>query len=100
MRAPGWPRVSATLDDGAESLLALLLAFAQTPWYRGYATTTLPWRLEQLADQHLAGAIMWVTAGLVYLGAALTVLAGWLRSTDAGDPSRTGDAPPAPVAAP
>jgi len=63
------------------ALLALLLTFAGTPWYPSYAQTTQPWGLDQLADQHLAGTIMWVPAGLVYLGTALVLLVGWVRST-------------------
>ena len=83
------------------ALLALLLTFARTPWYVGYTTTTRSWGLEQLADQHLAGAIMWVPAGFVYLGVALTLLIGWVRSTQGDDDLPTGaQVPPAPVRAP
>jgi putative membrane protein len=64
------------------ALLALLLTFARTPWYVGYTTTTRPWGIEQLPDQRLAGAIMWVPAGFVYLAAALALLVGWLRRYD------------------
>jgi putative membrane protein len=66
-------------------LLALLLTFARVPWYAGYASTTAPWGLEPLADQQLAGAIMWIPAGLVYLGAALALLATWIRATERQD---------------
>lgn len=59
--------------------LALLLTFARSPWYAGYAATTQPWHLDPLADQQLAGVIMWVPAGLVYLAAALALLATWVR---------------------
>lgn len=62
------------------SMLALLLTFSDTPWYAGYTATTRAWGLEQLADQHLAGAIMWVPAGLVYLGIALALLVEWVRA--------------------
>ena len=80
------------------ALLALLLTFAGTPWYTGYTTTTRAWGLEQLADQHLAGAIMWVPAGVVYLGVALALLVTWVRATeDAGDVPTTGPVPPAPT---
>ncbi len=82
------------------ALLALLLTFAGTPWYTGYATTTRPWGLEQLSDQNLAGAIMWVPAGFVYLGAALALLVRWVRaSADADDALPGGEVPPAPVLA-
>ncbi|HKH04189.1 MAG TPA: cytochrome c oxidase assembly protein [Acidimicrobiales bacterium] len=62
--------------------LSALLTFARTPWYSGYAATTRPWHLEPLADQQLAGAIMWIPAGLVYIGAALALLVAWVRATE------------------
>jgi cytochrome c oxidase assembly factor CtaG len=33
--------------------------------------------LTPLDDQQLAGAVMWIPAGLVYLGAALGLLGAW-----------------------
>lgn len=68
-----------TLQSG---LLSLLLTFASTPWYDGYTTTTRPWGLEQLSDQHLAGSIMWVPAGFVHLGVALALLVAWVRGSE------------------
>ena len=80
------------------ALLALLLTFARTPWYVGYTTTTRSWGLEQLADQHLAGAIMWVPAGFVYLGVAVTLLVGWVRGTQGQEDLPTvAGVPPAPI---
>ncbi len=37
---------------------------------------------RRLADQQLAGAIMWIPAGAVYLVAALTLLVAWVGSTE------------------
>lgn len=62
--------------------LSLLLTFARSAWYTGYAATTAPWGLEPLADQQLAGVIMWVPASLVYLGTALALLVAWIQSTE------------------
>ncbi len=62
--------------------LSALLTFASAPWYSGYASTTRTWHLEPLADQQLAGVIMWIPAGLVYLGAALALLVLWIRATE------------------
>ena len=70
---------------GQSVFLSLLLTFARTPWYSGYATTTTPWGLSQLADQQLAGVIMWVPAGAVYLAAALALLVTWVRATEHED---------------
>jgi putative membrane protein len=65
--------------------LSLLLTFARTPWYSGYAETTTPWGLEPLADQQLAGVIMWIPAGAVYLVTALTLLVAWVRASEPQD---------------
>lgn len=62
-------------------LLAALLTFARTPWYDGYRDTTQAWGLEPLADQQLAGAIMWVPAGLFYVGAGVAFVAMWIRGS-------------------
>jgi putative membrane protein len=62
--------------------LSVLLTFARAPWYAGYATTTRLWHLEPLADQQLAGVIMWIPAGLVYLTAALTLVVTWVRGSE------------------
>ena len=70
--------------------LSVLLTFARTPWYAGYANTTAPWGLDPLADQQLAGAIMWIPAGGIYLAAALALLASWLRAAEDGTIHRGG----------
>jgi cytochrome c oxidase assembly factor CtaG len=62
--------------------LSALLTFARAPWYAVYATTTQPWGLEPLADQQLAGVIMWIPAGLVYLAAGLALALAWIREVD------------------
>ena len=54
--------------------LALLLTFAQSPWYSAYATTTAARHLDPLADQQLAGVIMWIPGGFVYVATAPTLL--------------------------
>ena len=65
--------------------LSALLTFARAPWYPAYATTTSPWSLDPLADQQLAGVIMWIPAGLVYVGTALGLLVAWIRATEGQD---------------
>lgn len=62
--------------------LSALMTFARGPWYAAYATSTAPWGIEPLADQQLAGVIMWIPAGLIYVGAGLGLLVAWIRSTE------------------
>jgi putative membrane protein len=79
----------------SSALLSLLLTFAGTPWYEGYAATTHTWGLEHLADQQLAGAIMWIPAGLLHLVVAIGLLVTWIRS--AGDDPVDGPVPGMPT---
>jgi putative membrane protein len=65
--------------------LSVLLTFARTPWYSGYAATTAPWGLDPLTDQRLAGVIMWIPAGGIYLVVALALLVTWIRVTERED---------------
>ncbi len=77
--------------------LSLLLTFASTPFYAGYASTTAAWGLTPLEDQQLAGVIMWVPAGFVYVGAALLLLHLWLGDPDV-EPTTPVPAAPGPQA--
>jgi putative membrane protein len=47
--------------------------------------TTAPWGLDPLADQQLAGVIMWVPAGAVYLAAGMTLMVAWIQATEHED---------------
>ena len=65
--------------------LSVLLTFARTPWYSGYATTTAAFGLDPLTDQQLAGVLMWIPAGGIYLAVALALLVSWIRATEVDD---------------
>ena len=62
--------------------LGALLTFAPSAWYPIYGPATALWGLTPLEDQQLAGLIMWVPAGAVYLGAGLTLFALWLGESE------------------
>ncbi|MGH8895861.1 MAG: cytochrome c oxidase assembly protein, partial [Egibacteraceae bacterium] len=77
-RTPVW--VGPLLLAGAAiqgGILAALLVFSPRVFYAHGAATTL-WGLDPLSDQALAGVIMWVPGGIVYLIAAATLLVRWL----------------------
>lgn len=61
----------------ASGLLAALLVFAPRAWYAHPATEA--WGLSPLEDQQLAGAVMWVPGGAIYVVAGAAVLMRWLR---------------------
>ena len=78
-----WWMVFARRDVGAlmalfgtmlyTGALGALMTFSKTAWYAGYA----------LADQTLAGLVMWIPAGLAYPAAALYLATRWLARSQA-----------------
>lgn len=55
--------------------LGALMAFSESPWYRGYALLGMaPFGLTPAEDQQLAGLLMWIPGGLVHALAALVVV--------------------------
>lgn len=60
-------------------LLGALLVFMPRAIYAPHALTTAAWDLTPLADQQVAGLIMWAPAAAIYLGAALVILGRWLK---------------------
>lgn len=62
-------------------MLGAILTFAREPFYTSHATTTWPWGLEQVADQQLAGLIMWVPGVIPYAVATALIARGvWTRA--------------------
>lgn len=55
-------------------LLGAVITFARAPLYVPHFATTEPWGLTALADQQLAGLIMWVPSVIPYLAVALALL--------------------------
>jgi putative membrane protein len=55
------------------TILGALLTFAGGPWYTAHLTSTATWGLSAVEDQQLAGLIMWIPGGLVYLASALAL---------------------------
>lgn len=61
-------------------VLGALLTFAPHVWYTPYSTPH--GSLSPLEDQQLAGLLMWVPAGLVFVAGGLALFAAWLRESD------------------
>jgi putative membrane protein len=70
-------------------LLGALLTFVRDPWYPVLAGGAGLWGLSPLTDQQLAGLVMWIPMGAVYLVGSLIAATTWLaaaaRPTTAGD---------------
>jgi putative membrane protein len=64
------------------SVLGALLTFSLTPWYPAYASLGGEWGLSPLADQQLAGLVMWIPASVVYLVACLAAAHLYLQDSE------------------
>jgi putative membrane protein len=64
------------------TLLGVFMALAPRPWYPAYALTAPGWKLSPLADQQLAGLIMWMPACMAFSIAGVWLVADWLRGPD------------------
>jgi putative membrane protein len=85
------------LQGGA---LGALITVAATPWYASYADSTAPWGLTHLEDQQLAGLIMWVPGGMIYLIAALSTIAAWMAAAQRNARLRDRARPEQPITSP
>jgi len=75
---------TAALQGG---LLGALLTFSPRIWYPIYSERAVGWGLSALTDQQLAGTIMWVPSGLVYLLGTLLMMKSWLDSMETSSSS-------------
>jgi cytochrome c oxidase assembly factor CtaG len=64
------------------SILGALLTLGTVAWYPLYGGRSAGWGLTAIEDQQLAGLVMWVPGGLVYMGAALALAAMWLSESE------------------
>jgi len=81
-RQPGIAVLCLFATSLVSGALGAMMAFAQSPWYVGYARLGMvPNGVSPLEDQQLAGMLMWVPGGLVHALAALAAMAKLLKST-------------------
>jgi putative membrane protein len=66
------------------SILGALMALAPRVLYVVQTRASEAWGLTPLEDQQLAGMVMWIPAGTIYAGAALTLLALWISTSAKG----------------
>ena len=67
---------------GQMGLLGAVIVFAPVPLYPVHLASTTPWGLTPLADQQLAGLLMWVPAMLPYLAVGLYTAWASLRHSE------------------
>lgn len=76
---PGPALIALVATSAQMGLLGALIVFAPRPLYVVHLASTAPWGLDPLADQQLAGLLMWVPAILPYLGMGLWLAWSSLR---------------------
>jgi putative membrane protein len=64
------------------SVLGALLAVAPYVWYPSYATSAIQWNVDALIDQQLAGLLMWVPSGVIFIVFGLAMMAAWLGESE------------------
>jgi len=63
-------------------VLGALLTFGSRPWYPTHAARTAASGVSAVADQQLAGIVMWIPFGVVFLLVALGLFAAWLGEAE------------------
>lgn len=66
------------------SILGALMTLAPRFLYIARGDFVEGWGLTPLEDQQLAGLVMWIPAGTIYAGAALTLAAVWVATSARG----------------
>lgn len=66
-------------------VLGVLMALSPRVWYPTYVGRTERWGLSPLADQQLAGLIMWMPACMVYAVIGTALFASWLHQMEQAD---------------
>jgi cytochrome c oxidase assembly factor CtaG len=74
--APALLLVVGTLAQSGA--LGAILTLSIAPWYPAHAAGAQVWGVTLLDDQQLAGLLMWVPAGLVYVAAAARLFLRWM----------------------
>jgi cytochrome c oxidase assembly factor CtaG/cytochrome c2 len=64
------------------SVLGALLTVSDVVWYPHYGRAALAWQVDSLADQQLAGLLMWVPAGVIFIVFGLALFAAWLGEAE------------------
>jgi putative membrane protein len=64
------------------SVLGALMTVTPDVLYPDYIASGAPWHVNAIEDQQLAGLLMWVPSGLVFIIFGLALFAAWLGESD------------------
>lgn len=67
-------------------IAGIVIAFSESPIYSHYEAMPRIWGMSVMADQRLAGVIMWVPGSMMYMIFALILAARWLKKEEEKPP--------------
>jgi cytochrome c oxidase assembly factor CtaG len=77
-------RIGYTLSVVPPNMITgVVISFAGSPIYPYYTTVPRPWAMTVMEDQMTGGLLMWIPGSMMYLIAALILIAQLVRSEDA-----------------
>jgi cytochrome c oxidase assembly factor CtaG len=103
----GFAIVEVLIATTVMTVLGALLTFSPALWYPAYAPAEQAHGIGALADQQLAGLLMWIPSGMLYLVIIAVLFVRWMdaemrsdprisRAPSPGQSSTPSPAPPAP----
>ena len=82
MGAPDMSSPCSTCHPVHSSALGALLTVSPSVWYSDYRQQAAVWHIDVLADQQLAGLLMWIPAVTIFIVLGLTLFAAWLGEAE------------------
>jgi putative membrane protein len=64
------------------ALLGTLMTLATGVWYPSYLARGSSWQVDAFADQQVAGLIMWIPSGVIFIVLGLALLSAWLGESE------------------
>ncbi len=88
-RFPAWARIGYLIGTVPPNmLLGVIIAYSDTVIYTYYLSVPRIWGITALQDQMIGGVIMWIPGSMMFIVAALIVLARALDADDSQPNSR------------
>ncbi len=100
-RMPAWAKMGYLLGTIPPNMfVGVSIAFASEVLYTYYLSVPRLWGFSIMQDQQLSGAIMWIPGSMMFIIAALIVLAGFARKRETPRPTPPASHPGATLAGP
>lgn len=84
----GFAIVEVLVATTVMTVLGAMLTFSPAVWYPAYATAERAHGIGALADQQLAGLLMWIPSGMLYLVIIAVLFVRWIDTETSRPPDR------------